>query len=80
MTLVYMGLSLPNRVNNPLMDKVAFCNNPVLNSVKVSHDEYARLLDAIKNIYYVNELTLISTCNRFELILFLSLISDLLLV
>ena len=40
-------------------------------SVKLSHDEYPLLLDALKQFDYVEEVTLITTCNRFELILFL---------
>ncbi len=69
-SLLYLGVSLPNNHYNPLASKLKFIDAQELNQVKISHDEYAFLLDSLKSLPYVKELTLISTCNRFELILF----------
>jgi glutamyl-tRNA reductase len=68
MTLSYFGISLANQQAHPLGNKVRFCTAKELAKVKISHEEYARLLDAVKALPYVNEATLISTCNRFEVI------------
>ncbi len=73
MTLVYLGISLPNQIKNPLKTKLReISSSEDLLAVKLSHDEYPLLLDALKQLPYVEELTLITTCNRFELVLYLS--------
>lgn len=70
-TLVYIGKSIANQVRNPLERKLNFCSLEELNQIKISHDEYPLLLDKIKTLDYVQELCLISTCNRFELFLYI---------
>lgn len=72
MNLVYLGISLPNQIKNPLTTRLREFNSDDLLSVKLSHDEYPLLLDALKQLPYVKEVTLITTCNRFELVLYLS--------
>ena len=69
MTLVYLGVSLPNYVKNPLKDKLSFCSAEELRRVKISHEEYCAFLTELKKIDYVEEATLVATCNRFEVIL-----------
>lgn len=69
MSLVYLGISLPNSIRNPLKDKIQFCSAEELTATKISHDEYRSFLEEIKSLDYVNEVTLVSTCNRFEVIL-----------
>ncbi len=76
MTLVYLGISLPNQNEHPLKNKLREFSPEELLSVKLSHDEYPLLLDTLKQLPYVKEVTLLTTCNRFELILFLSEIND----
>lgn len=71
MHLVYLGISLPNQNQHPLQHKLQEFGSDELMSVKLSHDEYPLLLDALKQLDYVEEVTLLTTCNRFELILFL---------
>lgn len=72
MHLVYLGISLPNQNQHPLEHKLQEFGSDELLSVKLSHDEYPLLLDALKQLDYVAEVTLLTTCNRFELILFLT--------
>jgi glutamyl-tRNA reductase len=67
-TLVYIGKSIANQIANPLASRLDFCSFEELNQSKISHDEYPLLLDQIKLINFVEEACLISTCNRFELI------------
>lgn len=69
MVLVYIGASLNNQLKNPLEDKLTFCSPAELAEIKVSHEEYCSLLGEIKDFEVVDEVTVISTCNRFELIL-----------
>lgn len=72
MSLVYIGTSLKNDHPNPLDSKLSFCTNEELLKAKISHDEFASLLDQIKDIDEVSELSLVSTCNRFEIYAFLN--------
>lgn len=72
MTLIYIGACFKTLVEHPLAESLRFCNYDELNSLKVSHDEFPLLLDSIKNLNFVEEVSLISTCNRFELYCFLS--------
>jgi glutamyl-tRNA reductase len=76
MSLVYIGTSLKNDHPNPLSDSLSFCCIDDLLRAKISHDEFALLLDQIKSIENVSELTLVSTCNRFEIYAFLNLVSE----
>jgi len=71
MTLVYLGVSLPNYVKNPLKDKLVFCTAEELRRVKISHEEYCAFLTELKKIPYVKEATLVATCNRFEVVLYI---------
>lgn len=71
MPLLYLGISLKNQQKHPLADEIKFCTNQELISTKVSHDEYPLLLDTIKALGFVDELSLISTCNRFEIICYI---------
>lgn|GEM_PF-3142902 len=66
--LVYFGTSLPNKIANPLAAKIRFCDPSELARVKISHDEYESFLNNIKELSFVREVMLISTCNRFEVI------------
>ncbi len=68
MVLVYYGTSLPNKIPNPLAPKLRFCDPSELARVKLSHDEYESFLNAIKDLSFVKEVMLISTCNRFEVV------------
>lgn len=69
MVLAYLGTSLKNNQKHPLAADLNFCDLDQLKSIKVSHDEYPMLLDAIKSLDFIDEVTLISTCNRFEFII-----------
>lgn len=69
MQLVYLGISLPNYLRNPLKENIHFCTAEELSYVKISHDEYANFLEAIKSLSYVEEVALVSTCNRFKILL-----------
>lgn len=71
MSLVYIGTSLRNDHYNPLAGKLSFCNADDLLRAKISHDEFASLLDQIKDHKNVKEVSLVSTCNRFEIYAFL---------
>lgn len=71
MVLLYLGVSLPNQIKNPLSHILSDYSSSDLTSCKLSHDEYPLLLDSLKSFDFVKEVTLITTCNRFELILFL---------
>lgn len=72
MSLVYIGTSLKNDHPNPLDRKLSFCTNEELLKAKISHDEFATLLDQIKAFNEVDEVSLVSTCNRFEIYAFLN--------
>ncbi len=76
MTLVYLGISLPNQIEHPLRAQLRKFDLEDLLSVKLSHDEYPLLLDTLKQSPYVDEVTLLTTCNRFELIFFLNKVND----
>ncbi len=69
MVLAYYGTSLPNQIPNPLATKIRFCDPSELARVKISHDEYETFLNALKDLSFVREVMLISTCNRLEVIL-----------
>ncbi len=69
MVIAYLGTSLKNNQSHPFASQLSYCTIEELKSVKVSHDEYPMLLDAIHSLDFVDEVTLISTCNRFELVL-----------
>jgi glutamyl-tRNA reductase len=69
--LVYLGISLKNQQQHPLADEIKFCTTDELKSVKIPHDEYPLLLDSIKSLGFIDEISLVSTCNRFEIISFL---------
>lgn len=71
MPLVYLGISLKNQQQNPLSAELKFCTSQELKSVKIPHDEYPLLLDSIKSLEFIDEIALISTCNRFEILAFL---------
>lgn len=73
MTLVYIGTSLKNARFNPLAGALSFCSSSELKDAKVSHDEFPVLLDNLTNLDFVREVTLISTCNRFEIYLYINL-------
>jgi len=75
-SLVYIGTSLKNDHPNPLSDRLIYCTSDELLRAKISHDEFALLLDQIKTIDSVSEITLVSTCNRFEIYAFLDEVSD----
>ncbi|MDA0772892.1 MAG: hypothetical protein O3C63_08115 [Cyanobacteria bacterium] len=68
MALAYLGISLPNQIKNPLRDQLGQYSNQELLQSKLSHDEYSLLLDGLKIFDFVKELALITTCNRFELL------------
>jgi len=69
--LVYIGISIPNQRLNPLAAKLAFCNADELSKIKVSQDDIGNFLEFLSDIACIEEISLISTCNRFELIIFL---------
>jgi len=71
LSLVYLGISLKNQQQNPLSAELKFCTSQELKSVKIPHDEYPLLLDSIKSLGFIDEIALISTCNRFEILAFL---------
>lgn len=70
MPLIYLGACFETLARNPLATELTYCNYEELNSLKVSHDEFPLLLDSIKNLDFINEVSLISTCNRFEIYAF----------
>lgn len=70
MPLIYLGISLKNLQSHPLAGELKFCSLDELKSVKIPHDEYPLLLDSIKSLGFVQELALVSTCNRFEILCF----------
>lgn len=69
---MYIGTSLKNDHPNPLDSRLSFCTNEELLKAKISHDEFANLLDQIKSHDAVDEVSLVSTCNRFEIYAFLN--------
>jgi glutamyl-tRNA reductase len=72
MVLLYYGISLANQIDHPLTGKIKYCSSEELSKVKIPHDEYCTFLDKIKALDTVEELSLISTCNRFEIIIYLN--------
>ena len=68
MSLVYFGVSLPNQLEHPLKDKIRYCSPDELARTKISHDEYESFLNALQEISYLNEVIVLSTCNRFEVV------------
>lgn len=71
MGLVYLGISLANSLQHPLAARLSFADSETLSQVKLSHDEYPLLLDTLKAFPFVEEVTLVTTCNRFEIVSFL---------
>ena len=69
--LLYLGTSIANQRLNPLESKVKFCTAEELSKIKVSHDDYKDFIVYLKNNLNIDEITLLSTCNRFEVIIFL---------
>ena len=76
MSLVYIGTSLKNDHPNPLGADLSFCTNDELLKAKIPHDQFANLLDQLRAIDLVEEISLISTCNRFEIYAFLKQVSS----
>lgn len=66
--LTYIGTSLANKIPNPLGSRVKFCSPEELTQTKIGHAEFKNFLSYIHNFDFVEEVTLISTCNRFEVI------------
>jgi len=71
-SLVYLGTSIKNSNRNPVESKLAYCSESELQKIKISHDEFPMLLDGIKNLDFVKEVSLVSTCNRFEIYAFVT--------
>lgn len=71
MALVYLGISLPNSLKNPLQGLMKFCTAEELRKTKISHDQYCAFLTEIKKLEFIDEIALVSTCNRFELLVLL---------
>jgi glutamyl-tRNA reductase len=69
MSFNYLGISLNNLVENPI-SSIRYCNTEELLDVKISHEDFPFLLDSIKELEFVEEVSLVSTCNRFELYFF----------
>jgi glutamyl-tRNA reductase len=69
--LLYIGISIPNQRTNPLAHKLSFCTADELSKLKISQDDISNFLEFLSDIPCIEELTLVSTCNRFELIIFL---------
>lgn len=69
--LLYLGISIPNQRTNPLAHKLSFCTAAELSKLKISQDDISNFLEFLSDIPCIEELTLVSTCNRFELIIFL---------
>ncbi len=70
MPIVYLGACFETLARNPLATELSYCTHEELNSLKVSHDEFPLLLDSIRNLDFISEVSLISTCNRFEIYAF----------
>ncbi len=70
--LIYLGTSIINQRSNPLASKLRYCTARDLSKIKVSHDDYEAFLNYLKQENKeIKEIALISTCNRFEFIIFL---------
>lgn len=69
MSFNYLGISLKNLVKNPIKD-IFYCNQEELVRTKVAHEDFPYLLDSLKELDYVEEISLVSTCNRFEIYFF----------
>lgn len=70
MVLLYYGISLANQIDHPLTGRIRYCSSEELSKVKIGHDEYSGFLDRIKALETVKEVSLISTCNRFEVVVY----------
>ena len=70
--LIYIGTSIPNQRQNPLAAKLKFCTAEELTQIKLAHDDYEEFLDEINKSPFIQEISLVSTCNRFEIIFFLN--------
>ena len=69
MSFNYLGISLENLVSNPI--KGTFhCSPDELVEAKVAHEDFPYLLDSLKELEYIEEVSLVSTCNRFEIYFF----------
>lgn len=69
--LLYIGICIPNQRTNPLAHKLAFCTAEELSLLKISQDDIGNFLDFLSSAPFIKEMALVSTCNRFELIIFL---------
>ena len=71
MSFNYLGVSLGNLVENPIKS-LEFCSQEELVNTKVAHEDFPYLLDSLKELDFIEEISLVSTCNRFELYFFSS--------
>lgn len=70
--LIYLGTSIINQRSNPLASQLKYCTARELSKIKVSHDDYEAFLNFLRSENKeIEEIALISTCNRFEFIIFL---------
>lgn len=69
MSFNYLGISLKNLVSNPIKGTF-FCSHEELVQAKVAHEDFPYLLDSLKELDYIEEVSLVSTCNRFEIYFF----------
>lgn len=69
MSFNYLGIALKNLVSNPIKGTF-YCSPEELVQAKVSHEDFPYLLDSIKELDYIEEVSLVSTCNRFEIYFF----------
>jgi glutamyl-tRNA reductase len=69
MSFNYLGIALKNLVENPIQG-INYCSPEELTSAKVAHEDFPFLLDSLKELEYIEEISLVSTCNRFEIYFF----------
>jgi glutamyl-tRNA reductase len=69
MSFNYLGISLKNLVSNPVKGTF-YCSPEELVEAKVAHEDFPYLLDSLKELDYIEEVSLVSTCNRFEIYFF----------
>lgn len=69
MSFNYLGIAIKNLVDNPIKS-LSYCNSEQLLRVKIAHDELPFLLDSLKELDFIDEVSIISTCNRFEIYFF----------
>jgi glutamyl-tRNA reductase len=70
--LFYIGISRANQRPNPFADSLKFCSAVELAETKIGHDEYCDFLNVLSDLKVIEEVCVVSTCNRFEVIGFLS--------